>query len=172
MLAKRQIFKLHATHLEVFGVPTFPEWQEFGDTLRRIAKGHQWWWGDWLLFGEGAYGERFSQALEATGWEAKTIMQYARVCRDVPAAERSEDVPFSHYANGLSALGAPERAEWVALITTEDLTQQQFVRSLRASRGTPEKPVVFWVVVSCTDEADLEAFTARMEAEGRKVKAR
>ena len=164
-------FRLTSTGLAVEGMltPTFEEWDQLGQYLRRVHTGYQWWWGDWLNYGEGAYGERFSQALEATDWEEATLRQYAWVAKSVEKENRLDGVAFGHYVNGLASLEPAQQKVWAERIVAENLTQGQFVARLKSES---KKAVALWAVVSCVDLADQDALMERMVAEGRTVKAK
>ena len=164
-------FRLTRTGLAVEGMltPTFEEFDQLGQYLRRVHTGYQWWWGDWLNYGEGAYGERFSQALEATDWEESTLRQYAWVAKNVPPENRIDGIAFGHYVNGLASLEPAEQKVWAERIVAENLTQGQFVAKLKTAS---KKPVTLWVVVSCTDVDDQDALVERMVNEGRSAKAK
>jgi len=41
-------------------------WEAYGKGLRRAEAAIHWIIGDWLNYGERAYGEMYAQALEAT----------------------------------------------------------------------------------------------------------
>ncbi len=160
-------FRLTPTGLSVSGNPTFEDFDQIGQLLRRVHAGYQWWWGDWLNYGEGAYGERFSQALEATDWEESTLRQYAWVAKNVPLENRIDGIAFGHYVNGLASLEFTEQKIWTERIVAENLTQGQFVARLKSES---KKAVALWAVVSCVDIADQDALMERMVAEGRTVK--
>ena len=162
-------FKLTSTGLSIEGNPTFEEFDQLGQYLRRVHTGYQWWWGDWLNYGEGAYGERFSQALEATDWEESTLRQYAWVAKNVGKENRLDGVAFGHYANGLASLEPAEQKQWADRILAENLTQGQFVAKLKSES---KKAVALWAVISCTDLADQDALIERMVDEGRTAKVK
>lgn len=67
----------------------------FFGTLKRAAS---WWLGDWLIFGEATYGERVSQAMEATGLAQETLAYYRSVCEKVPRSRRLPQLGFGHHA--------------------------------------------------------------------------
>ena len=160
-------FRLTPTGLSAEGNPTFEEFDQLGQYLRRVHTGYQWWWGDWLNYGEGAYGERFSQALDATDWEESTLRQYAWVAKNVAPENRLDGVAFGHYVNGLASLEPAEQKLWAERIVAENLTQGQFVAKLKSET---KKAVALWAVVSCIDLADQDALIERMVAEGRTTK--
>ena len=134
---------LTSTGLTVHGNPTLDEFNQVGRSLRTLVEekinfdrsvvvGHQWWWGDFVNFGELEYGERFAQALEATDWEESSLRQYAWVAKNVEKENRLDGVPFGHYLNGLASLQPAEQKQWAERILAENLTQGQFVARLKS----------------------------------------
>ena len=64
-------FSLDTTALVVRGEPSFDEWESVGAFLHQVDGAVQWWIGDWLNYGEKAYGEKYSQALDVAGRELR-----------------------------------------------------------------------------------------------------
>lgn len=52
---------------------SFDEWQEVGKKLKAVRGTIHWWIGDWLNYGEGRWGEMYSQALEETPYVYQTL---------------------------------------------------------------------------------------------------
>jgi len=75
----------------------FGEWEQVGKDLGRINQGLLWWIGDWLNYGERAYGESYAQAMEVTGKAYATVKQAAYIAKKFPPEVRREGVTFSHY---------------------------------------------------------------------------
>lgn len=76
----------------------FERWQQLGSDLRKAAKGIQFWIGDWIRYGEHEYGDRYTQAIQATGKDAQTLMNYVYVAEHVEISRRRENVDFSIHA--------------------------------------------------------------------------
>jgi len=55
-------FKATATGLEIEGTPTLESWRHFGRQLGQLHDAIQLCIGDWILFGEHAYGEMYADA--------------------------------------------------------------------------------------------------------------
>lgn len=74
-------------------------WTEIGNVLRRIGKAHQWWLGDWLLYGERKFPTQYSQVLAHTDYEdegsLRDIAWVARQFADVSL--RNDRLTFSHH---------------------------------------------------------------------------
>src|SRR5215218_5351396 len=90
-------FELTPTGIIANGEPDFVEWEALGCFLQVVEGAIQWWIGDWMNYGEGAYGEKSSQAVDATGVQPETIAQYAYVARQVSHADRDPQLSFSHH---------------------------------------------------------------------------
>lgn len=88
-------FHLTATSLEVRGNPVFGEWEKCGSFLDRIEGAVQFWIGDWLNYGEKAYGEKYAQAVSPT--QAETWQHYAWVSNSVESCIRIQDLSYSHH---------------------------------------------------------------------------
>lgn len=88
-------FCLTPTGLVVTGRPSFDEWQDCGKRLQIMEGAVQFWIGDWLNFGEHAYGEKYAQAVNET--QAETWQHYAWVSSHVETCTRVQDLSWSHH---------------------------------------------------------------------------
>lgn len=119
----------------------FDAWLLIGQQLQRMQRSVSWWVGDWMLYGEGRYGERFSQALDATGYAKHSIQNAASVAKAIPPSRRRELVPFSHHAEVVS-LPPAQQDELLAQVEKEDMPVAKLrakVRHIQAvTAGVPE----------------------------------
>jgi hypothetical protein len=83
---------------------TFEKWQGIGKQLRMMEGAIQFWVGDWINFGERRFGEKYLEAIEATGYNYQTLREISQVsnrtCIDVDTSDtiqRHENLPFSHH---------------------------------------------------------------------------
>jgi len=74
---------------------TFEEWQQIGKQLQLMHGSIGFWIGDWLNFGEKKYGETYTQAVEETGLEVQTLMNYKWVAGAIEISRRRDDLSFS-----------------------------------------------------------------------------
>ena len=72
----------------------FDEWVKIGDRLKRIDGGLMWWWGDWLNYGEREYGEKYSQALDVSGYNYSTLTKAAYVSKRVEIFRRRKNLSY------------------------------------------------------------------------------
>ena len=112
-----------ADHLAGYGIPgeiseigvefspalRYAAWARAGLLLGRLGRSHQFWIGDWLVFGEARYGERFAQAAEATGYDAGTLLNLAHVARAVERSRRRPELSWGHH-HAVAALDPAEQA--------------------------------------------------------------
>lgn len=77
---------------------TIEDWETVGLRLGELNKRMQWWIGDWLNFGEAQYGEKYSQAMDATELDYGSLRNIASVARKFPPKYRNPNVTFSHHA--------------------------------------------------------------------------
>ena len=162
-------FVLHSHGMTITGTPTFEEFQAIGDWLRVCHGAVQWWWGDWLAYGDSRpdYAERLSQALDTSGYEARTLSHLKYVAERVDPIRRRSDVPFSHHVE-VACLPPAEQETILAKCADDCLSVQQTRQAVRVVNGKAES--LLWVVVGCADAADQTALYNRMVAEGRPVK--
>src|SRR5690606_31759724 len=83
-----RLFRLLPTGIEVLGDASFEEWGAALSDLTRVQGNIQWWIGDMLAYGEARYGEKYVQAVEATGYAAQSLMNMVSVAARVPAEVR------------------------------------------------------------------------------------
>lgn len=78
----------------------FERWEALGTALRAAGKGVQFWIGDWIRYGEHEYGEKYSQAIEATGKQLSTLQGYVYVAEHIDPCRRRQldSVDFSTHA--------------------------------------------------------------------------
>jgi len=99
-------FTLTATGLDVKGKPSFDDWQDCGGLLQRMEGAVQFWIGDWLNYGEHAYGEKYAQAVNDT--QAETWRHYAWVATQVETCTRVHNLSWSHHREVAKLHGTPD----------------------------------------------------------------
>ena len=77
---------------------SYDDWSAIGETLQRMGFAIQFAIGDWLNYGERAYGEKYAQAILDTGRSYQTLMNYAYVANKIEFYLRRENLSFSHHS--------------------------------------------------------------------------
>jgi hypothetical protein len=90
----------------------YKDWQEAGKKLCRIGAATNFWIGDWLTYGETQYGEKYAAAIEATGLDAQTLMDYKWISGAVQTSLRKENLLWGHHKE-VAPLGQKEQRKWL-----------------------------------------------------------
>ena len=126
---------------------SFEKWERVGETLRTIESGVQWWLGDWLNYGERAYGEKYAQAVDES--QAHTWRQYAWVASRFETSVRTDKVSFGVHERLAGVLDVAERHALLQRAAKEEWTVAQAretVRDLNRVTAPPLPTGKFFVV--------------------------
>lgn len=116
---------------------SFEEWVNVGrDVLRPMARGVQWWIGDWLCYGEHRYGEKYAQACDVTGYSYQTLANMQFVAAAVEPSRRRENLPWAHHSE-VAALPPNEQRRWLARAEREGLSRAELRAALRDAKALP-----------------------------------
>jgi len=134
----------------------FQAWATLGARITGISSACAWCLGDWLVYGEEAFGERYKVALDATCLDYQTLRNYAWVARRFELARRREGVSFQHHAE-VAALPEPEQDLWLQRAERSRWSRNELRKRLsserRANRSTrSEHPIRLSIEVTSTRE--------------------
>jgi hypothetical protein len=76
----------------------FEAWVGVGRQISRVSNASTWWLGDWVVYGEQEYGNRYRAALAATQLDYQTLRNYAWVARRFEPSRRRDALSFQHHA--------------------------------------------------------------------------
>jgi hypothetical protein len=123
---------------------TFGEWLSAGRQITRISTASAWWLGDWLIYGESAYGSRYRAALELTALDYKTLRNYAWVARRFEMSRRRDTLSFQHHAE-VAGMQEAEQDLWLNRAEANHWTRNELRRQLadrRSSGGGAQDHVI------------------------------
>ena len=106
-----------------------PQWCEQGRRLGMLGRSVAWWIGDWLLYGNLRFGERYLRASKITGYDTQTLMNMAYVASRFDPSQRRANLSWSLHAE-LAACSPEEQEHWLDVAERERLS----VRCLREER--------------------------------------
>ncbi len=109
------------------------EWVGHGRRLGVMGRGVGWWLGDWLRFGNAAYGERYGPAARVTGYDRQSLMNMAYVASRVEPSRRREKLSWTHHAE-VAALAPAEQDEWLDRAQREQMSARCLREALRTHR--------------------------------------
>jgi hypothetical protein len=90
----------------------FEAWLGVGAQLAAVAGSSAWCLGDWLIYGQAAYGGRYRDAIGRTGLDYQTLRNYAWVAGRFELSRRRDTLSFGHHAE-VAALPGPEQDFWL-----------------------------------------------------------
>lgn len=118
-------FRLSQTGLEPIGDPTLEQWIECGAFINKSERAVHFWIGDWLNYGEKAWGDRYAEALEKTRYEYKTLRNDKWVASRVPSERRRPELSFDHHA-AVAEFSAEEQEDLLADAVAYGVNNERF----------------------------------------------
>jgi len=132
---------LTRTGLTITGDMPYERWEFLGQKLREFEGSVMWWIGDWLNYGEAAYGEKYSQALETTDYAYRTLAQAAWVAKAVQFSSRLENLSWSHHQE-VASLEPDEQDAILGKATEHGMSRKElreFVRIYKRKQTQPSE---------------------------------
>jgi hypothetical protein len=112
---------------------SFDSWRELGCRVALVANCSAWWLGDWLIYGEQAYGDRYKQAISDTSLSYQTLRNYAWVARTFPVSRRRDKLSFGHHVE-VAALPDEDQDAWLARAEQLNWSCNRLRRALQAAK--------------------------------------
>ncbi|WDZ85075.1 LmbU family transcriptional regulator [Micromonospora cathayae] len=134
------------TSLHIPASVPYSTWDRIGGQLSLIVRSSAWWLGDWLLYGERMYPDRYAAAIERTSLDYQTLRNYAWVARRFEPHRRWAQLSFSHHAE-VATLSKAEQDLWLQRAAEGKWSKNTLRRELRkrADRVDPPPPGEEWV---------------------------
>jgi hypothetical protein len=114
---------------------TWERFESLGVLIGRLDDACKWWLGDWLVFGEGMYGEKAAQAAEHTGRSPETLRGYRWVAERVPPSRRRAHLSFTIHRM-VAHMEPAEQERWLSYAEDRRLSSRELSGHLVA-RATP-----------------------------------
>ena len=108
-------------------------WRALGARIAARSDATSWWLGDWVVFGEQHYGQRYRQAMQATGLDYQTLRNYAVVARRFKASRRRDNLSFQHHAE-VCALSDQEQDQWLDLAAENHWSKRELRGRIRSAK--------------------------------------
>lgn len=118
----------------------FDRYEGLGAFLGAMKRRSSWWIGDWINFGEGVYGDRFAQALAATGLNEQTLLHYSFVCKQIAPSRRQATVSFGAHAL-VCRMEAKEQSHWLKMAARKEWGERELRDAIKAKRVDTRPPL-------------------------------
>jgi hypothetical protein len=99
-----------------------------------ISDASAWWLGDWLVYGENRFPDRYKSAIEETILSYKTLRNYAWVARRFSASRRRDTLSLHHHAE-VAALPLADQESWLDRTEQNRWSVIELRRSLQSYRN-------------------------------------
>lgn len=119
--------------LRLPAVVGFETWQEAGRKLVRLASSTTWCLGDWLVYGQERYHDRYQRAVQLVGLDYQTLRNYAWVARKFDIERRRANLSLQHHAE-VGSLAPAEQDLWLDRAEAGEWSKSRLRRELRLGR--------------------------------------
>jgi hypothetical protein len=120
---------------------SYAEYEGLGAFLGEFKSRINFYLGDWLIFGEGTFAERWSQACEGTGLAEQTLLRVMAVCRGIPPSRRVDQLSWSVHA-AVYTLPAREQKTWLRRALEHGWGYAELRKAMQSARRD-ERPPMF-----------------------------
>ena len=136
-ITENEPFQITATGLQIAGKPTYEQWVQVGRELWYAKQSIQWCIGDWINYGDHAYGQKYTQAIAETDYQPQTLANYAYTANAFPHTARRENVSFSNHSE-IASLKDDDRTFALDRLQSKQWSREDLRQWKREIKGTPE----------------------------------
>ncbi|MFD0490370.1 LmbU family transcriptional regulator [Saccharopolyspora erythraea] len=111
----------------------FEDWERAGKKITRIVNSSAWFLGDWVVYGQARYSDRYRRAIETARLDYQTIRNYAWVARRFELSRRRDKLSFQHHAE-VAALPVDQQDRWLDRAEEAGWSRNQLRQHIRNSR--------------------------------------
>lgn len=119
--------------LRIPAVLNYDTWERAGLHIARVADSSAWCLGDWIIYGQTRYSDRYRRAVEAAGLDYQTIRNYAWVARRFDLSRRREALSFQHHAE-VAALPEEQQDQWLDRAERHEWSRNELRRNVRGAQ--------------------------------------
>lgn len=122
----------------------FDQWAAVGPGLVLMAVGYRWWLGDWIMYGDTAFAEGSSQAIDPSWLAEEDIRQlpnYAWVAKVFPPSERIMELTWTHHRVVAALSDIDDRRRLLKMALEEGLSTRklsELVKDVKLQRESIE----------------------------------
>jgi hypothetical protein len=100
------------TSLSLPAAMSIDAWRDIGERISRISDASTWWLGDWIVYGQAKYPDRYKRAIDETGLDYQTLRNYAWIARKFGAPRRRGKLSIQHHIE-VAFLPEAEQDVWL-----------------------------------------------------------
>lgn len=127
-------------------------WRNLGRQIHVVSDSSAWWLGDWLIYGQTHYPNRYKQAIAETSLDYQTLRNYAWVARRFTPERRHPKLSFQHHAE-VTSLPEAEQDAWLTRAEINGWSRNELRRQLRGERQlTSARPRTVHIEMKLPDQ--------------------
>lgn len=146
-------YLVNPTGIQFIGKLSLEEWLDLGMKITPIAKSIGFMVGDWMIYGSKAHGEKYKEAIEATGIPYQTLANYSRVARKVAPSTRQSSLCYEIHA-AVAKLKPHDQKHWLGMADKHKLSVRRLKKSIQLGRLATEEDLL----TDASDRGQLSHF--------------
>jgi hypothetical protein len=118
----------------------YDQWLRLMATLQQLSDAFQFAIGDALNYGQKRYGEKYAQAMDATGCAYQSLANWSWVASNVPINNRVAGLSWTHH-RVVARVGTEQQKLLLESAKTRRLSVSDFEKELKGDDESEKKPV-------------------------------
>ena len=137
-------------------------WKQLGEKIAVMADSSAWWLGDWLVYGQKKYADRYEAAIAQTSLDYQTLRNYAWIAKKFKISRRRPSLSFQHHVE-VAALPEPDQDKWLDMAERFNWSRNRLRRELKSAyssqpaRVMEASQVQLRVAVDCQKRWEMAA---------------
>jgi hypothetical protein len=119
--------------LQIPAALSYDTWESAGRRISAVANSSAWCLGDWLIYGQWRYTDRYRRAVDVVGLDYQTLRNYAWVARRFEVSRRRDTLSFNHHAE-VASLPPHEQDYWLNRAHESGWSRNHLRANVRAAR--------------------------------------
>jgi hypothetical protein len=116
---------------------SFVGWERAGQQISRVVDSAAWCLGDWLVWGQQRYADRYRHAVARVGLDYQTLRNYAWVARRFELFRRRVELSFQHHAE-VASMPPDQQDMWLAQAARLGWSRNQLRQAVHDGREIAE----------------------------------
>ena len=118
----------------------YDQWLRLMATLQQLTTAFQFAIGDALNYGQKRYGEKYAQAMDATGCAYQSLANWSWVANHVPINNRVAGLSWTHHRI-VAHVGTEQQKQLLESAKARTLSVTDFERELKGEQEEEKKPI-------------------------------
>lgn len=118
---------------------SFERVEEILGRVRLARDATAWWLGDLLRFAEARFGEKYAQAMDATGLSYGRLSNVVSTCNRIDPERRREDLSFAHH-EAVAPLEPADQTQWLEAAAVSSWSTEKLREALREADALAKPP--------------------------------